>query len=692
MPVLYEQLDNDKYEIRIISLEPGLLGSIIRCTLETKSLVQPSEYSALSYCWGDESGTRDIVVNDIPTTITASLEGALQCLRQRGIARVWADALCINQKDSHEKSIQIRHMKQIYARAETTFTWLGVPDLDGTTSAMRLLRADLDHDQDGADNALSFCHIRDFCNREYWKRRWVIQEVTAAADVQIICGEESISFSGAVTALRRLQESNHWLPANEEAYSTIRSILEFRDLYQSGRAGDLCSTVFKSRDSLCKDPRDRVFALIGICHDGSELVPLPNYHQSAEEVSRDITRELIRRDRSFELVLRAGWRQDSRRSLGLPSWTPDWLSTSLPTAFKVRFDTPTIPYILASNVSGNFSELQVEGVLLGTVVDRTSLLQSQMRSEGALTNGEAVAFNKATDYPCYYGPDLLHTGRAIVSCILSQSDTSYATFSHAEILDRFTKRIRRALKAGENEYISGLEASGSPSTVFMKWLKENHSFSIHGGSLEKWLTKDFGSAATKRKRRIGNIIFWCCVPLALFLIWFGFSLGLWLVLDGALPSIFIVKIGCVFCTVMSTACSLIVRVGTSGPFPDPQHEAYIDQKPDWLIKEVRRFIMLDCGMCGMACLEAQSGDKLCLLSGCSSVAVLRERSHNGGTQYQVVGRSFVSLSQEDERRYEDLLPRKDSHQLLHSPTLTEGPQARLERCRRQPWWQQFVLV
>ena len=71
MASLYDQLDNDKYEIRILTLEPGLLGSTIRCTLEIQSLVQASNYSALSYCWGDEHVTKDIVVNDMPTPITA---------------------------------------------------------------------------------------------------------------------------------------------------------------------------------------------------------------------------------------------------------------------------------------------------------------------------------------------------------------------------------------------------------------------------------------------------------------------------------------------------------------------------------------------------------------------------------------------------------------------------------------------
>jgi hypothetical protein len=50
--------------------------------------------------------------------VTTNLELALRYLRRENRARtLWIDALCINQKDEDEKTIQIQRMQWIYANA-----------------------------------------------------------------------------------------------------------------------------------------------------------------------------------------------------------------------------------------------------------------------------------------------------------------------------------------------------------------------------------------------------------------------------------------------------------------------------------------------------------------------------------------------------------------------------------------------
>lgn len=41
---------------------------------------------------------------------------------------LWIDALCINQKDNHEKSQQVRMMYQLYKQASRVVIWLGAED------------------------------------------------------------------------------------------------------------------------------------------------------------------------------------------------------------------------------------------------------------------------------------------------------------------------------------------------------------------------------------------------------------------------------------------------------------------------------------------------------------------------------------------------------------------------------------
>ncbi|KAF8861715.1 hypothetical protein BDZ45DRAFT_586588, partial [Acephala macrosclerotiorum] len=59
-----------------------------------------------------------IICNGVNLPIQPNLASALRRLRLPGESRVfWADALCINQKDTREKASQIPLMRDIYANA-----------------------------------------------------------------------------------------------------------------------------------------------------------------------------------------------------------------------------------------------------------------------------------------------------------------------------------------------------------------------------------------------------------------------------------------------------------------------------------------------------------------------------------------------------------------------------------------------
>ena len=125
MELTYSPLDLDRYETRVLTILPDPPDSSLRCTLSTLSLLDAIKYDALSYCWGNPAITTDITVDGIKTPVTINLSDALRRLRGIGVHKVWADALCISQKDKLEKSMQIRNMRLVYSRAETTYGWLG---------------------------------------------------------------------------------------------------------------------------------------------------------------------------------------------------------------------------------------------------------------------------------------------------------------------------------------------------------------------------------------------------------------------------------------------------------------------------------------------------------------------------------------------------------------------------------------
>jgi hypothetical protein len=729
MPSLYEPLDIESYEVRMISLYPGSPGSIIKCALKKRSLVNPPRYTALSYCWGDERIQRDIIVNNIRTPVTVNLEEALQQLRRMNVTRVWVDALCIHQKDKQEKSNQIRNMKHIYSKADTTYAWVGGQEADDAATAIQFLRRistdttvtleDIPHThgrnhasklQHGAsaiqslsmdaaygfdrqpapddDNQCQRCMLMscfrglsDLCDREYWKRRWVIQEVTAAAQVQVICGTENLTLENMATALDKCLSSNYWLPRNDVAYRYLQRILKFRDSYHDGKSLTLCEAIIATQDSLSKDARDKVFALIGVCSDGTELVPTPSYHQAPEAVVRDISRELLRRNMCFDII----FVDERKRSMSakLPTWAPDWLSPTLPKDAHIIANKP--PRLYRSfgkhSLRGNVNTLRVQGVMLGTIAGMTSTLKLDLLSRGApvLREGSTRSVNR--EHSRYYGSRSFHVTAAILRCLLAKNTQPDVSPYDATDLHLVLQLVRGSVDCGGDLTDPSDEADDSASVVYHQWIKANGDFPIHGQRLRKWLTENTLRYYALRliETRWGRailvlVVFLVCVfPLllhakeflnSLWPLWFfTWALGL--------PS--------------------MLYFFWWGPKEIRTRKRLLEEVMKGASQSSGRLVVSDQGMLGMAFSDAEVGDEICFLAGCTSAALLRKRRHNGETQYQVVGKTFVCLSREDKDKYQAFFttpPERINDQAADSREYNRL----MKEYKQQHWWQEFLLV
>lgn len=427
MAMYYEPLDVESYEIRMLSILPATShDSIMKCTLEKTSLIGPTKYVALSYCWGDPNITTKIFVNDLEVTVTANLADALQQLRLLGVTRVWADALCINQSDRQEKSVQIRYMKHVYSKADETYSWLGRDDADCSKVAMLFLQKLLLTEDGGIPTDFSDVHtpgvnckelqptatpiisealrpmsigegltrvgackrclhethcraLVDFFQRPYWKRRWIIQEIAVSPRVQITCDGMRMTLDEMKAAIHLCRKSCYWNSETQTAYSFIDRILKFRHDCQADMKPSLCKSIAMTRDSLSTDPRDSIFALLGICHDGPELVPTPNYQQPLEVIVLDISRALLRKKNYLGVVLINQLLETEGNPAPLPSWIQNVTTT----------DIIDNPYALVNKRLASWGELcmlemigeisylfQVQGVMIGTIVAATSIIGS----------------------------------------------------------------------------------------------------------------------------------------------------------------------------------------------------------------------------------------------------------------------------------------------------------------------------
>lgn len=203
---------------------------MIVCELETAVHSESLVYDALSYSWGDwgkEEHTISVSGQALP--VTPNLFAALHQLRDDGYsAKIWVDAVCINQKDSDEKASQLPMMRQLYAFAATVVVWLGVAADDSDDiidflnligprafdagvltidSALRTVMFDPDPDErraaiETAVRALSdeigfdfpFIARKALTERGYWRRAWIVQEMVLARKIVIVCGSKKINY------------------------------------------------------------------------------------------------------------------------------------------------------------------------------------------------------------------------------------------------------------------------------------------------------------------------------------------------------------------------------------------------------------------------------------------------------------------------------------------------------------------
>jgi len=123
--------------------------------------------------------------------------------------------------------------------------------------------------------------LEDFLSREYWSRVWVIQELGVNQRVVIKCGDDEVSWTWVATA-RQLMGYHARKPQNLGKYfSHVEGINDIRRKVLGGTETiGLIEAMRDTRESCTRDPRDKVYLLLGFCHDGARLVPHPTYAKS----------------------------------------------------------------------------------------------------------------------------------------------------------------------------------------------------------------------------------------------------------------------------------------------------------------------------------------------------------------------------------------------------------------------------
>jgi hypothetical protein len=358
---VYDKLPTGRKRIRLLRLSPGVLNNpqIVCEMIEAEfnehnqliAIEQPHwqtndatqrnyitrnddkrkdeelvKYDALSWRWGDEDkGEYTIMIRKsgagyreqlFKKRVSKTLGLALKYLRLPAKDRmIWIDAICINQADREERSFQVSMMSLVYTSAEEVCVWLGEDDKESTRAITFIENEvsklknfdDLCKDRKHAEN---WGALLVLMQRDWFSRRWVVQEITLARKATVYCGPDSIKwrdlaiavelFVEVETATHRLSE----LMKKDERFALVPYWFEhiselgasllvnatariFRD-YQRGQDGLLTglgqAATRRSLLSLeylvtslsifdCGRPHDSIYALVAIARDAAPQPP-----------------------------------------------------------------------------------------------------------------------------------------------------------------------------------------------------------------------------------------------------------------------------------------------------------------------------------------------------------------------------------------------------------------------------------
>jgi len=297
--LLYEPLLTSTRQFRLLLLEPYRNPKeAIRCNLVTTSLDSDPKYEALSYTWGEPVDDCEIIVNSVTLAVRRNLWQALYHLRGAESRTLWIDALCINQKNIPERNEQVQMMRQIYERAQRVVIWLGIEGNNSTVafefmkfiSSDRKKRAMRSEKLNGKASYSGFREeleaVKKLCQRPYWERLWIVQEVVVSQEAELYCGRDQISWDEFSVFQKCIEDGDMELNGDDSLEKSFAFKLDRYQVYQQTDYSNLIELLEPFSSSLCFEVRDKVYELVGLAKDAVNF-PI-DYSRSLYDIFVDV--------------------------------------------------------------------------------------------------------------------------------------------------------------------------------------------------------------------------------------------------------------------------------------------------------------------------------------------------------------------------------------------------------------------
>ncbi|KAK8023798.1 hypothetical protein PG993_011864 [Apiospora rasikravindrae] len=305
---------------------------------------------------------------------------------------VWADALCINQRDDVERGAQVAMMSRIYAKARSVLVCMG-PELSfagGSLVASLLSEWEASAATAGTDidvEDVQWRALGALTSAPWFGRVWVLQEVGLAQNPRVIYGggpddtvgveEFSYRLLRRVIAWTRSRMPNfavymgieglmvhdswlNWSQPEAQALE-LSAHCQFLDLLDQG-------ALLK-----CHDPRDRIYAFLGHPFASAAGPIIPDYTKPKLQVFQETTILLLH--------------DSGIRTLASVEHDPQTIKEEAP-SWVVRWDvTPTF-----NNIWNPYSPMYNSGVGLGTG-PAWELNRNSLQIEGVVVDSVLAVFS-----------------------------------------------------------------------------------------------------------------------------------------------------------------------------------------------------------------------------------------------------------------------------------------------------------
>jgi len=370
----YTPLKDAHKMIRLLKIKPAIFrADLVDCELTHHSCNNLPKYGALSYCWGTGLDRCKVLCNGKVFLARQNLEDALKRLRagfgpgQRE-EYIWADAICINQKDLAERSEQIPLMKHIYSQAQTVYVDLGDSEGDLGPSAylsdgLNTLRFTTGASMGSstmirpyfADHPLDYKTAFLSLTKSWFTRTWIIQEIVLAKKVRLM-------FQGNV--FDKTQFDAHLNPVSimldpakqqelmlnklsARGFMNYDRMQQIRRLWLAGPTNSF-HLLQLTRDFAVTEPKDKIFGLMALMTD-SERASIGPYLQPVGTIYRRFAALHVRQGRGVDVLDCAGSQRRRLTGENLPSWVPDWTAQANSIGGKAISTLRPVRYAAASS-------------------------------------------------------------------------------------------------------------------------------------------------------------------------------------------------------------------------------------------------------------------------------------------------------------------------------------------------------